>query len=319
MLQYRLEQCDVPDEYEDSISYDVCTVVSAGCSPDPVALWLCQLPGMSVALLTQLLAVFGSADAVLRASSGALRTAGVTPVLVAQIVAGPRQIAHVTAGLKGLQRLGIVPLPFAAPTYPARLKALAEPPLVVYVKGQWPLSQPFALVVPPSEAEPRVVAQWTELASVLQPHIGFGALLQGTELDLVKPSVLGVSHGLMLARQRLPQALWQQVTAGHCTLIATSAPTAQPDPAASRMTYRALVALADVLVTLLPQSDDLDDVIATAHTVSVPMFGVAPTTRAPLPPQMRRLRPGKPGLRALSTALGVHLDGAATIQQERLF
>jgi DNA processing protein len=294
-------------------------MVSAERSPDPTALWLCQMPGMTAALLNPLLAAFGSADAILRASSGALRKLGVAPALVAQIVAGPRQIAHVAAGLKGLRRLGIVPLPFAAPGYPDRLKTLSDPPLVVYVQGAWPLPQRCMLVVPPSEPEPKVAQQWAELAAAFQPHVAFASLAAMSIPDLLKPQLLAVPYGLMLARQRLPKELSKQVAAGSCTLISACPPTAQPDPSALQQTSRMLVTLADTLVLLLPVPAEAEDLVATARSVNVPVFAVAATARAPLPPQASRLRSSKSGMRALSAALGVHLDGATTVQQERLF
>lgn len=294
-------------------------MVSAASSPDPTALWLCQLPGMTAKLLKLLLASFESADAVMRASSGSLRALGVAPRLVAQIVAGPRQVAHVAAGLKGLQRLGIVPLPFASPSYPERLQSLPEPPLVVYVQGQWPLAQPLTLLLPPTEPEPKVVDQWTAICGALDAHVGFALLATGTPPELVTPTLLGVPHGLMLARQRLPSQLWKLVTAKRCTLISASAPTAQPDPAAAQAIAQTLVALSDAIVALLPTSAEHDDLLVTARVVSVPVFALAPTPRTPVPPGTRRLRAGKSGIRSLSAALGVHLDGAAAVQQERLF
>ncbi|MBV9791798.1 MAG: hypothetical protein JOZ51_26650 [Chloroflexi bacterium] len=294
-------------------------MVSAASSPDPTALWLCQLPGMNAKLLALLLASFESADAVMRASSGSLRALGVTPRLVAQIVAGPRQVAHVAAGLKGLQRLGIVPLPFGAPGYPERLQSLPEPPLVVYVQGQWPLDQPLTLLLPPTEPEPKVIEQWTAIRDVLSAHVGFGLLANGAQPELVTPRLLGVPHGLMLARQRLPAELWKLVTAKRCTLISVSAPTAQPDPAAAPAIARTLAALSDAIVALLPTSAEHDDLLVAARAASVPVFALAPTVRTPIPASTRRLRAGKSGLRTLSSALGVHLDGPAAVQQERLF
>jgi hypothetical protein len=294
-------------------------MVSAASSPDPTALWLCQLPGMNAKLLKLLLASFESAEAVMRASSGSLRALGVTPRLVAQIVGGPRQVAHVAAGLKGLQRLGIVPLPFGTPGYPERLQSLPEPPLVVYVQGLWPLDQPLALLLPPTEPEPKVIEQWTAIRDVLGAHVGFTLSANGAPLELATPTLLGVPHGLMLARQRLPAALWKLVTAKRCTLISVSAPTVQPDPTSTPAIVRTLAALSDVVVALLPIPTEQDDLLATARSVSVPVFALAPTSRAPIPASMRRLRTGKSGLRTLSTALGVHLDGTAAVQQERLF
>jgi hypothetical protein len=294
-------------------------MLSPAPSPDPTALWLCQLPGMTAPLLMQLLATFGSAEAVMRASSGALRALGVKPSLVAQLVAGPRQVAHVAAGLKGLQRLGIVPLPFGSPGYPERLQALPEPPLLVYVQGQWPLPLPLALLLPPDEPEPRVLDQWSALRAALEAHVGFALLAGDSPGDLVDPALLGLPYGLMLARQRLPGELWKQVAARRCTLISISAPTAQPNPAAAQGIGRALATLADALVALPPLPDAAQELLATARSLSVPAFALAATSRAPIPADTRRLRGGKSAVRALSSALGVHLDGPAPVQQERLF
>ncbi|HEY0739501.1 MAG TPA: hypothetical protein VGD69_31545 [Herpetosiphonaceae bacterium] len=294
-------------------------MVSAASSPDPTALWLCQLPGMNAKLLKLLLASFDSVDAVMRASSGSLRALGVAPRLVAQIVAGPRQVAQVAAGLKGLQRLGIVPLPFAAPGYPERLQALPEPPLVVYVQGQWPLEQPLMLVLPPVEPEPKVIEQWTTIRSALDERVGFGLLASSAPPDLVTPALLGIPHGLMLARQRLPSHIWKLVTAKRCTLISASAPTAQPDPASAQAISQTLAALSDAILALLPVPDEHKDLLMTARSVSVPVFALASTPKTPVPTHTRRLRAGKSGVRMLSAALGVHLDGSAAVQQERLF
>src|ERR687886_698766 len=86
--------------------------------PDLDALVLCQLAGLEAPRLRQRLARWGTPTAILHAPSAALREDGLSPALVARIVAAPRQRATTAAGLQSLQHLGIVPLPLLAPAYP---------------------------------------------------------------------------------------------------------------------------------------------------------------------------------------------------------
>lgn len=298
-------------------------------APDPAALWLCQLPGMTVALLRQLLAAAESPAAIMRLSSRKLRELGVAPTLVANIVAGPRQVPQVAAGLKGLQRLGILPLPWAAPSYPERLRELAQPPLVVYVQGCWPPPPPLVLALGSGELPPKLSAAWLELVAAIQPQVGLATVQPAADtpdvLGAQPARLLGVPFGLMLSRQRLPKPLWQAVTAQQTTLVSISTPNAQPDVAATERLSEVLLALTTALVLLAPPETPAPaQLCAAAQTLGVPAFvlsmaGRVPATSAPLPPGARRLRPGKPGQRALSNAIGLRSAGAEMVQQERLF
>lgn len=296
-------------------------------APDPAALWLCQLPGMTIALVQQLLAAADSPAAIMQLSSRRLRELGVAPALVSNIVAGPRQVPQVAAGLKGLQRLGIVPLPWAASSYPERLRELPQPPLVVYVQGCWPPPAPLVLALGADELPPRLGAGWLELAAALDPQIGLisaqaellPALLGERPLRL-----LGLPFGLMLSRQRLPKPLWQAVAAGTTTLLSIAAPNAQPDLAAAERLPEVLLALTTALVLIQPPEQPLPEQLChTAQRLGVAAFALVPPGRvvdaAPLPPGVRRLRTGKTGLSTLRRALGLRSAGATTVQQERLF
>ena len=298
-------------------------------APDPAALWLCQLPGMTAPLLQQLLAAAESPAAIMRLSSRVLRELGVAPTLVANIVAGPRQVPQVAAGLKGLRRLGILPLPWAAPSYPERLRDLSRPPLVVYAQGCWPPPSPLALVVSAGELSPKLGAAWLELIGGLQPQVGL-AMVQddpgaAATLGARRARLLGLPFGLMLSRQRLPKPIWQAVADHQTTLLSISPPNAQPDPAMIERLPEALLALVSALVLVQPAELAAPPQLSAAlQQLGLPGFifglaGRAPVDAAPLAAGMRRLRAGKTGLRTLHTALGLRSAGADLVQQERLF
>ncbi len=297
--------------------------VNAELQPDPAAFWLCQLPGMTSTLLLQLLAAVGSATAIMQLSSRALREQGVPPGLVAKIVAGTREVPQVAAGLKGLQRLGIVPLPLAAATYPQRLRDLPQPPMVVYVLGAWPVQEPLALVVKPEVFTAEGETAWAELARTALPQVGLAAFEPELASGAPAPRLLGLPFGLMLARQRMAPAVWQQVVHGATTLLSTAPPTAQLHStvatAALACLHTTMVGLSRAVVVGAPYGAQAAAALAAARTLSLPAFiwGV-PAGEAP-PPNVRRLRPGKAGARALAAALGITKTGELTVQQERLF
>lgn len=293
----------------------------AGSGPDPAALWLCQLPGMTPKLLRRLLGTFGSAADTLRASSSALREHGVAPAQVAKLVAGPREVAHVAAGLKGLRRLGIVPLPYGAAGYPDRLLDLPDPPLVVYVQGAWPIAQPLVAVVWPEDLDPALAEPWAALLGETQPHIGFAAWSPAASSG-VPLRLLVVPFGLMLARQRLPKPVMEQVGSGKTTLLTLAPPTAQPTSAAALAPSAGLATTLGMLVeavVALPPFDAAAHLVAAARGHGAPTFAFGAPARTPIPAGFRRLRPGKAGAKTLRGALGLNIAGTTAVQQERLF
>ena len=295
--------------------------MNAEAAPDPAALWLCQLPGMTVPLLQQLLGTFGSAAEILAASSGALRAAGVAPALVAKFVRGAREVSQVAGGLKGLQRLGITPLPLASSTYPERLRELRQPPLVVYVQGAWPLKQRHVALLGSDVLAVEVAEAWRKLVGEVHAHVAFAAVQGASAADGVPLGLLGVPFGLMLARQRLPQSIMRQVAEGSTTLVSTVPPNAQAAGVAATGAEATitdvLLALSDALVLLPPVGPSIAPML-TSQTFGIPTFVFGTARGETLPPRVRRLLPGKAGARSLRAALGLNITGTQTVQQERL-
>jgi|GEM_PF-6745417 len=293
--------------------------INAPTEFDAAALWLCQLPGMTASLALDLVATSGSPVDVMRAPSSVLRGCGVAPALIAQVVAGPRQLPHVLVGLKAWQRLGIVPIPLVASSYPQRLRALPNPPLVIYLQGRWPLDQPLVYVAGHAALDEHGLAGWSTLSQLLQPQVGFTAGDSQLTAGSVPPTLVGLSYGLMLARARLAADLMRRTAAGTTTLISVSSPTAQPDPLAASGVTTALVALSDAAVLLPAALPDAAAVLDAARVVNIPVFAFGAAARTPLPNGVRRLRSGKSGLHTLRRLLGVHDLGSDAVQQERLF
>lgn len=275
-----------------------------------VALWLCQLPEMTPTLALRLVDACGTPAEVLRAPTSRLRALGVPPPLVARLVGGARAVAHMAAGAQALQRLGIVPLPLLAPQYPERLRALPQPPLVVYLQGAWP-SPPLCCVIAPPMPEPAVLAAWRALEPELRRVVGLAVPHEA--LPLTAPCLLGLPDGLLQARQSLPAALRHAPAGEQPTLLSLTAPTSAAETGAADALHAALIALCDALVLLAPADHQL---IATAHALNRGVFVVAPPG-ARLPRGVRRLWRAS-DLRHLWRALGLQLQGAAAVQQERL-
>jgi hypothetical protein len=127
----------------------------------------------------------------------------------------------------------------------------------------------------------------------------------------------------MLARQRLPQAVLQHVSNGLTTLLSTTPPTTrqQGEPSALVMDeiHQVFTALCDAVVLVVPISAAMEEIAVIAHRRGIATFAFGGGPRMILPAGMRRLRPGKSGVRSLFAQLGVHQTSDTTVQQERLF
>lgn len=279
---------------------------------DPAALWLCQLPGMTPALALQLIATFGSPDGVACAPSRALRATGAPPVLVGRIVAGARAVPQVAAGLKGLQRLGIAPLPLVSPHYPDRLRALPSPPLVVYAQGAWPIVQPVCLVESSGALEPAVAEAWDTLRAATRPYVAWAGRHESPVESL---RLMAVPWGLMAARQRMTQERWRAISSGATTVLSPVAPTTQGGAAELETIAEILIALADAIL-LLPGAGS-ERLITLARMLARPVFAIAPPHESVLPAVSRVWGVAAP--RRLLRALGIQQGRGATAQQERLF
>lgn len=99
-------------------------------------LWLAlgRIEGLGVRSAQKLIEQFGSPDAVYGASISALEGAGLTRRVAQQIRAGAGQ-QDAERELAAAEKLGCRLIPFGSSQYPAPLKQIADPPLVLYVRG----------------------------------------------------------------------------------------------------------------------------------------------------------------------------------------
>ncbi|MBA3947844.1 MAG: hypothetical protein H0X37_25235 [Herpetosiphonaceae bacterium] len=281
--------------------------------PDPYELLLCQIPGLQARHVVALLEQWGDARAIIGAPAAMLRAAGVPPAIVARIVAGQRQVTQVAAGLKGLARLAITPIPLVSAAYPERLRQSTEPPLLIYVQGAWPPGEPLVTVTVhrslPAEREP-IIRDWLARLPGLGLVLGAGELVH----QLVPPvgTLFAVSYGLMLARQRLPIPLREAIQSNQATLMSAVAINAPPDERSAVLTEAMLLRLSTGQLAL-------DS--GTSADLCVPLHFVLAFKDEPVDGQAavgKRLRPNAAGGRVLARALGIRVTATATVQQQRL-
>lgn len=99
------------------------------------ALRLHHAPGVGPVTARYLIERFGDAEAVCRAGRRALAAAGLSPAAVAALT-GAEDPPEVQAARDWATRPGRHLLAWHDPLYPARLRALPDPPLVLYVAGR---------------------------------------------------------------------------------------------------------------------------------------------------------------------------------------
>lgn len=110
-----------------------------------LALWL--VPGVGIATYRRLVERFGSPERVLRARESELRDVGGVEPRVAESVARFPWRRAVSQELRRLDRLGADVLTLEDPRYPSLLKAIPDPPPVLYVKGTLAASDRAAVAV----------------------------------------------------------------------------------------------------------------------------------------------------------------------------
>ena len=282
--------------------------------PDLDTLVLCQLAGLEAPLLRQLLDRWETPTAILQAPSAALREAGLAPALVARIVAAPRQQAAAAAGLQSLATLGIVPLPWLAPAYPARLRESPAAPLLLYVQGRWPPAHPTVGYVTAGALDAAERAEVPVLLAALQAW-GISVLATGSDVSLlpVAGSIAVLAAGMLLARSQVPAGLRTSVGEGTATLLSVAPLTAQATPALEAVAATVLQALADGVVVAgtgagpAPARPDL-------HHWQLRAGGAANVGHAARP-----IRGGVAGAERIARVLGLRAVGVARVQQERLW
>ncbi len=285
--------------------------------PDPEAVLLCQIPGMQAAVLLQLVEHWPTPASILRAPSSELRALGLPPALVARVVAAPRQRPATEAGLKGLERMGIVPLPLLDPRYPERLRRLPAPPLLLHVQGGWPPPAPALAFRRAGELDDVRGQEMSELLSALA-GLGIPLAAGGADLRLLPPnrSTAILPFGLLLARSRVPDGLRDAAMAGRSTLVSVGPVNAPATPPAEETAWHVLLALADGLLIVGGREAELPAVRPELHIWHI----AAGETGGAAPTRTRRsLRGGVVGAAAIARALGVRASGETTVRQEQLW
>ena len=103
-------------------------------------LWLAlgRVDGLGVRSAQKLVEHFGSPDAVYGASISALEGAGLKHAVAERIRSGAG-LREAEREVAGAEKLDCRLIPFGSSEYPPLLKQIADPPLVLYVRGDWTL------------------------------------------------------------------------------------------------------------------------------------------------------------------------------------
>ncbi len=105
-----------------------------------------HVKGIGAARLRALLDYFGSARLAWDAPPEELRAAGLSAALAAQ-VANARKTIRLDDILERMEKAGIRALTWDDPAYPSRLKSIAQPPPVLYVRGEWRDEDEWAIAI----------------------------------------------------------------------------------------------------------------------------------------------------------------------------
>jgi DNA processing protein len=281
---------------------------------DPEAVQLCQIPGMRASLLARPIERWGTAAAILRAPSTDLRALGLPPALVARIVAAPRQRAATEAGLKSFERMGFIPVTYLGDDYPARLRQLPDPPLMLYIQGTWPIPPPIvALARTEARAEQDTAPVSELLAALAERGIHVAAVYDDAALLPSSGSAALLPFGLLLARSRVRDSLREAATGGQSTLLSVAPINAPNTPAAEETARQTLIAIADGLIVAGEAPLAAAHGRAELHTWII-KDGPAEQSR-----RSKGLHAGAAGAETIARALGVRPAGDTTVRQERLW
>ncbi len=111
-------------------------------------LWVAlgRIEGLGVRSAQKLVEHFGSPEAVYSASISSLEAAGLARPVAQRIRAGAGQ-QEAENELTAAGKLGCQVIPFGSPEYPPLLKQIADPPLVLYVRGDASLLSRHAVAI----------------------------------------------------------------------------------------------------------------------------------------------------------------------------
>ncbi|MCP9471394.1 MAG: DNA-processing protein DprA [Nitrospira sp.] len=116
-----------------------------------LAAWLTlqAIDGVGDRTLVKLVQAFGSPSAALSAGAERLVEAGFSAELAESVRRGPPPdvMREIERRLAIVERLNVQVCTLFDPTYPARLRAIPDPPPLLYVSGRWPVSADVAVAI----------------------------------------------------------------------------------------------------------------------------------------------------------------------------
>ncbi len=95
------------------------------------------IPGLGSVRIRSLLEFFGSAELVLAAPENMLRQVPRVGATLAAAIADWRNCTHVEAELRLAEKWGVRLITLTDAEYPAALRRMDDPPVVLYVRGEW--------------------------------------------------------------------------------------------------------------------------------------------------------------------------------------
>ncbi len=106
-------------------------------SPRDALVALNLIPGLGSVRIRSLLEFFGSAELVLTAPENMLRQVPRVGATLAAAIADWRNCTNVEAELRLAEQWGVRLVTFTDADYPAALRRMDDPPIVLYVRGEW--------------------------------------------------------------------------------------------------------------------------------------------------------------------------------------
>ncbi len=106
-------------------------------SPRDALIALNLIPGLGSVRIRSLLEFFGSAELVLAAPENMLRQVPRVGNTLAAAIADWRNCTNVEAELRLAERWGVRLVTLTDADYPAALRRMSDPPVVLYVRGEW--------------------------------------------------------------------------------------------------------------------------------------------------------------------------------------
>ncbi len=106
-------------------------------SPRDALVALNLIPGLGSVRIRSLLEFFGSAELILTAPENMLRQVPRVGATLAAAIADWRNCTNVEAELRLAEQWGVRLVTFTDADYPAALRRMDDPPIVLYVRGEW--------------------------------------------------------------------------------------------------------------------------------------------------------------------------------------